>query len=268
MKKEKIEMINSKKIAEYKKRIDSLGDWYQPIIFIPDVLETKSRYGFKSTIHGINKWNFILRRNLPNNIKGKRILDIGCASGFYSMLCAREGAQVIGVELDEEGYKQSLLTREIFSELDGVDYRNNFEILKIDLMDFNWDQYPDFDIVMALNVLYWIKMPYYKIAEKDKRFYNDANLIDLVKNIKEHSKMFLVQADENKYWVRKKKGRSTEATDSKRVVGLLRKCGYKKIKVDKPIAIRSLFNTITGKISEVEIRNPIFYSRPIVKAES
>ncbi len=260
--------MEKEKISYYQKKVSELGDWYQPIEFIKGVLKTKSKYDYGSTLHGVNKWNFILRKNLPKRLESKKILDIGCASGLYSILCAKEGATVVGVELDEDGYRQSLLTREIFSELDGKDYSKNFEILYMDLMNFNWDKYETFDIVMALNVLYWIKIPYIKIAEKDRKDYNSENLDWLVKKIKDHSKSFLIQADENKYWVRKNKNSSLEATNSKKVVELLQSCGYKKIRVEKPIANRSLWRTILKGTSEIELRKPVFYARPVIVAEN
>jgi SAM-dependent methyltransferase len=260
--------MEKNRIKYYQKKIDELGDWYQPIEFIKDELKTRSKYDYGSTLHGMNKWNFILRKNLPKKMEGKKILDIGCASGLYSMLCVKEGAKVIGVELDEEGYKQSLLTREIFSELDGRDYSKNFEILHMDLMNFDWDKYGVFDVVMALNVLYWIKIPYIKISEKDQKNYNSENLTCLIKKIKNHSRVFLVQSDENKYWVRKRKNSSLEATNSKKVVELLRSCGYRKISIDKPIAPLSIWRTIIKRTAEIELRTPIFYARPIIKAEN
>lgn len=260
--------MDSKKIRYYQDKIAELGDWYQPIVFIKGALETKSKYSQHSTLHGVNKWNFILRKNLPMDLRGKRVLDIGCASGLYSMFCAREGAQVIGLELDEAGYRQSVLTREIFSLLDGKDYSKNFEILHVDLMRFDWNSREKFDIIMALNVLYWVTVPYVKIAEKDRKNYERSNLVNLVKNIREHSDMFLVQADENKYWERKQKGASTEATNIKKVTELLHTCGYQKICVDKPISLASLWQTLLHKTAEVELRKPIFYARPVIKAES
>lgn len=260
--------METDKISHYQQKIKELGDWYQPIEFLEGKLKTGSKYSYGSTLHGKNKWDFILRRNLPKSLEGKKVLDIGCASGLYSMLCAREGANVVGVELDKDGYRQSLLTREIFSQLDGKDYSKNFEILNIDLMDFDWERYGTFDVVLALNVLYWIKIPYIKIAEEDRKEYNSENLIQLIKKIKEHSRSFVVQADENKYWVRKSKNSSLEATSSEKVVELLGACGYEKMKIDKPVALRSLWRTITRGTAEIELRKPIFYARPIIVAEN
>ena len=260
--------MDGKKIKYYQEKIDRLGNWYQPIEFIKGKLMSKSKYDFNSTIQGINKWNFIIRKNLPKNLEELKILDLGCASGLFSMACAREGAKVIGLELDKEGYLQSLLTREIYSEIDKVNYNNNFEIIRCDFMNFDWEKYGKFDVVLALNVLYWVETPYEKISPEDRRNYNNENLLNLIKKIKENSKIVIVQADENKYQRRLKSSGSLDATDSQRVVKLLEKCEFKDIKIDKPIALKSLWRTLVFKSPEVDFEKPIFYARPIIKAQS
>lgn len=261
-------MLTKKELREYQQKINDLGVWYQPIEFIKNKLKSKSRYDFNSTIQGMNKWKFVIRKNLPRDLKNLRILDLGCASGLFSISCAREGANVIGVELDKKGYEQSLLTREIYSKIDGIDYSRNLQILKKDFMNFDWGKYGKFDLVMALNVLYWVKTPYESISEEDRRKYDNRNLLNLMTKIRENSKMVIIQADENKYWRRKRDGGPVEATNSKSVANLLDKGGFKNIEIDKPIALKSLLRTVIFGFPEVDFKKPLFYSRPIVKAES
>lgn len=261
-------MLDENKIKYYQEKINEMGDWYQPIEFIKGKLRSKSRYNYSSTTQGINKWNFIIRRNLPKNLKGLKILDLGCASGLFSISCARRGAKVVGVELDNEGYRQSLLTREIYSQIDETDYSENFEVIKCDFMNFDWEKYGKFDVVLALNVLYWIETPYEKISSEDRKNYSNENLIDLMKKIRCNAKTIIIQADENKYRRRLKDKGSLEATDSRMVAKLLKKCGFRNIKIDKPVALKSLWRTLIFKSPEVDLKKPIFYSRPIIKAES
>jgi SAM-dependent methyltransferase len=261
-------MLNKKEIRKYQNKINELGDWYQPIEFIGKKLRSKSRYGSRSTIQGINKWNFIIRKNLPKNLKGLKILDIGCASGLFSVSCAREGADVVGVELDREGYAQSILTREIYSKIDGVDYEKNFRILEEDFMNFDWEKYGKFDIVMALNVLYWVKIPYEKISIENRKKYDNSSLLDLIKKIKSNSRMVVIQADENKYRRRLQDRGPTEFTDSRSVAKFLEKCGFKNIKIDKPIALKSFLRTVILGTPEVDFKKPFYYSRPIIRAKS
>lgn len=252
----------------FQTEIDKLGEWYQPIQFIPNQLESKSPYSFFSTLHGINKWNFILRRNLFKHLKGKKILDIGCASGLYALCCAREGASVVGIELDQRGWKQSLLTRDIYSKLDNRDYSKQAEFLNQDLMEFDWEKYGKFDAVIALNVLYWIETPYENLPASDKKVRTASDLTSLLKKIKEHTDLLIVQCDENKYNVRKKKGGSLAATNVSTTTRLLLDMGFSNIQVDKPVAFFSLFRTIFFQAPEVDLKHPLYYARPILRAST
>lgn len=261
-------MLSKKEIREYRDKINRLGDWYQPIEFVGKKLRSKSRYDYSSTIHGMNKWNFIIRKNLPKNLKGLKILDLGCASGLFSVSCAREGADVIGIELDKDGYAQSLLTREIYSKIDGIDYKKTFRILEEDFMNFDWEKYGKFDIVMALNVLYWVRIPYEKISSENRKKYDTKNLADLIRKIRDNSEMVIIQADENKYRRRLQDGGPVEFTNSRSVAKFLKKCEFKDIQIDKPLALKSLWRTVIFGTPEVDFKKPLYYSRPIIKARS
>lgn len=260
--------MQEKEIIYYQTEINKLGDWYQPIQFIPKKLETPSPYSFSSTLHGMRKWNFILRRNLFKNLHGKTLLDIGCSSGLYTLSCARAGARVVGIELDTRAWKQALLTRDIFSAIDGKDYSKRVELINQSLMDFDWEKYGAFDAVMALNVLYWIETPYETLPSADKKAHTNSELLSLIKKIRAHASCFIVQCDENKYDVRKKKGGSLAATDALMTTKLLHEAGFTQVHVDKPVALLSLFRTIFFKSAEVDLKNPFFYARPILRAST
>ena len=38
---------------------------------------------------------------LIGNVEGKRVLDAGCGFGYYSIRCAKQGAEVIGIDISE-----------------------------------------------------------------------------------------------------------------------------------------------------------------------
>ncbi len=88
-----------------------------------------------------------------SDLKGKRVLDIGCGIGQYSVLCAKAGAQVTGVELSSVG----VATARKMAEANGVEERCEFIN-----GDFTEQDFPEgeFDVVMMHEVLHHaIKYP-------------------------------------------------------------------------------------------------------------
>ncbi len=87
------------------------------------------------------------------SLRGKRILDIACNSGFWSIQCALLGAEVVGFDGRAELIKQADLIRSIVG-VDKVEFR---------VLDF-WDMSPQalggtFDIVLNLGILYHLTDP-------------------------------------------------------------------------------------------------------------
>lgn len=82
------------------------------------------------------------------SLKGKRVLDIACNSGFWSIQCALLGAEVVGFDARSELVEQANLVKSIVG-IDNVEFR---------VLDF-WDMNPQllggtFDIVLNLGILY------------------------------------------------------------------------------------------------------------------
>lgn len=87
------------------------------------------------------------------SLKGKRVLDIACNSGFWSMQCALLGADVVGFDARPELIEQANLIKSIVG-INKVQYK---------LLDF-WDMSPEsldgkFDIVLNLGILYHLPSP-------------------------------------------------------------------------------------------------------------
>jgi 2-polyprenyl-6-hydroxyphenyl methylase / 3-demethylubiquinone-9 3-methyltransferase len=61
---------------------------------------------------------------LPESLSGKRVLDYGCGIGNLSLLCARRGATVIGVDRSEA----AILTAKYQAAKDGLDDKCHFEV--------------------------------------------------------------------------------------------------------------------------------------------
>jgi tRNA (mo5U34)-methyltransferase len=87
------------------------------------------------------------------SLQGKRILDIACNSGFWSIQCALLGAEVIGFDARVELIEQAKLIKSIVG-INNVEFR---------VLDF-WDMSPrfldgTFDIVLNLGILYHLPKP-------------------------------------------------------------------------------------------------------------
>jgi tRNA (mo5U34)-methyltransferase len=87
------------------------------------------------------------------SLRGKRVLDIACNSGFWSIQCALLGAEVLGFDGRPELIEQANLIR-------GIVGLNNVHFKVLDY----WDMSPHtlggkFDIVLNLGVLYHLPKP-------------------------------------------------------------------------------------------------------------
>lgn len=86
---------------------------------------------------------------IPQDLRGKRVLDIGAWDGWFSFEMERRGAEVVAVDCDES--KNFLyLHRELKSR---IDYR------VMDMYELSPDKLGTFDIVLFLGVLYHLKHP-------------------------------------------------------------------------------------------------------------
>ncbi len=86
---------------------------------------------------------------LPADLTGKRVLDIGCWDGFYSFECERRGAEVVAVDCwRPEGF---FLAHEALQS--GVQFHES------SVYELTRAQLGHFDIVLFLGVLYHLRHP-------------------------------------------------------------------------------------------------------------
>jgi SAM-dependent methyltransferase len=86
-------------------------------------------------------------------LRGKRVLDIACNSGFWSLQCALLGAEVVGFDARPELIDQATLIKDI-TGVSNADFG---------VLDF-WDMTPErlggpFDVVLNLGILYHLPAP-------------------------------------------------------------------------------------------------------------
>jgi tRNA (mo5U34)-methyltransferase len=98
------------------------------------------------------KWRE-LAPHLPEDLSGRRALDIGCNAGFYSFELARRGAEVLAIDLDPHYLRPAKWARGELGLEDSVELR---QLSVYDLADLDVEP---FDVVLFLGVLYHLRHP-------------------------------------------------------------------------------------------------------------
>lgn len=101
-------------------------------------------------VHTLEELNENYRRfQLPADLTGRSLLDIGCWDGFYSFEAERHGARVVSVDCwRPENY---------FKAQAALDSRTEFHELSV--YDVTRERLGTFDIVLFLGVLYHLRHP-------------------------------------------------------------------------------------------------------------
>jgi tRNA (mo5U34)-methyltransferase len=132
--------------AEIRRRIEALGPWFhnielQGVSTAPD--HFLGNYPFV-------KWSKFAFE-LPADLTGKTVLDIGCNAGFYSIEMKRRGAdRVLGIDSDNGYLAQARFAAEV-AEAD-VEFR---EVSVYDVGALG----ERFDIVLFMGVFYHLRHP-------------------------------------------------------------------------------------------------------------
>jgi 2-polyprenyl-3-methyl-5-hydroxy-6-metoxy-1,4-benzoquinol methylase len=89
------------------------------------------------------------------SLRGKRVLDLGCHSGFWTLKALEAGCdQVVAVEGRQENVEQATFVL----RASGFD-RTRYELLTSDVYDLRPRELGDFDIVLCLGLLYHTGRP-------------------------------------------------------------------------------------------------------------
>ena len=141
--------LNKTNIEKKVKQLDKEQPWNH-LIELPYNIKTKEEIQ-KSSGKNLMKWAR-LEPILGVLIPGKRVLDIGCNDGFYSIMCKKKGAsEVVGIDIDPLRIKKANFLKEIF-EMENIKFiSKNF---------FRIDNIPQqFDIVLCLGLLHRVSDP-------------------------------------------------------------------------------------------------------------
>ena len=143
-----------------KSEMDRLSPWYQPVRLALGVKATvrgKSghRYRFWSSDRGAGKWRRFIQPNLPFDLGGKRVLELGCNAGLFLAECVKRGArEAVGIEKDSHYYEQARFIVNSLARLHGSYYP--IRVYQGSMEGFDHAGLGHFDLALLLNVIYHI----------------------------------------------------------------------------------------------------------------
>ena len=116
------------------------------------------------------------RLRLPEDLSGKRVLDVGARDGFFTMKCEQAGAEVVAVDTVVE-------TRSGFSIVRDV-HGLKAQYLRDTLYNLTPERLGKFDIVLYLGVIYHLPDPIgslevmRNLVRDDGRVYVESTCVD------------------------------------------------------------------------------------------
>jgi SAM-dependent methyltransferase len=140
---------------EIKRKIDSFPTWHYEFelgghitpIFNEEWVnrhEQRRRYFFEPLV-----------QLCGGSLAGKRLLDLGCNAGFWSLQAIEEGCEfVLGID----GRQMHVDQANFVFEAKGVD-RSRYHFEMGNVFDFDYGDFGAFDIVLCLGLLYHVSKP-------------------------------------------------------------------------------------------------------------
>ena len=129
-----------------KRRVAELGQWFHNINLHGVPTAPDHFLGDYPAV----KWQRFARA-IPEDLRGKTVLDIGCNAGFYSIEMKRRGAtRVVGIDSDEEYLAQARFAAEVLGE--------KIEFHQLSVYDVG-ELGERFDLVLMMGVLYHLRYP-------------------------------------------------------------------------------------------------------------
>jgi len=117
--------------------------WFQKIEVLP---------GFFSPGWSDPKLEKLPFYGLPEDMSGKRVLDIGCAEGFFSFECERRGArEVIGIDSFPDSVRRFNIAK--------AARQSNASAFLMNVYDLEPKRLGTFDLVLFYGVFYHLKHP-------------------------------------------------------------------------------------------------------------
>ena len=190
--------------------IKKLGQWYQRIKIDDIYTSNRKKREDSDLIWGrINSF-------ISKNIKGKKILDLGCNAGYYSIMAAKNGASVVAIESLEKAYNQFKFLKDYYEKLWNT--KLDITFIQKDISDIDFKSLGKFDYIFALSVLYHVGN--HKFGKGTKEALQEQSRI--ISILSKMSDTFIVRA-------RKRKRTNSEFYDAKHYNKVFGKYGFLQI---------------------------------------
>jgi len=144
------------------RQIEALAPWFHNL-HLPSGEQTLPNHFLGGDFPNF-KWQQI-RRFVPADLHGWRVLDVGCNAGFYSFELARRGASVLGIDVDPHYLAQA---RWALGEM-GLEGRVEFRQMEVYDLARSDER---FDLVWFMGVFYHLRYPLLALdllAERTRR---------------------------------------------------------------------------------------------------
>ncbi|MBV9891395.1 MAG: TIGR04290 family methyltransferase [Rhizobacter sp.] len=135
--------------SEQQRRIDALAPWFHNL-HLPGGVQTLPNHFIGGDFPAF-KWREI-QPWLPNDLRGWRVLDVGCNAGFYSFELAARGASVLAIDVEPHYLAQAEWAR---AEL-GLGERVEFRCMEVYDVAHSDET---FDLVWFMGVFYHLRYP-------------------------------------------------------------------------------------------------------------
>jgi tRNA (mo5U34)-methyltransferase len=128
--------------------ITDLGPWFHNL-HLPNGLQTAPNHPLGD--FPAFKWQQ-LAPHLPADLRGWRVLDIGCNAGYYTFELARRGGHVLGIDVDSHFLRQAAWAAKQLGLQDQVEFE------QIQLYELA-HRPVQFDLVLFMGVFYHLRYP-------------------------------------------------------------------------------------------------------------
>lgn len=142
-------MLKEEKI----KLMETISYWWH-YIDLGDGIVTPGQQGGKNQKRPTATDKKLELLQLPTNLQGKTVLDIGCSDGVFSFECKKRGAKRV-VAIDDP--RVNVRTKAFFVARQILNM--DVEFIFSDIYDLNIKDLGQFDIVLGLGLLYHLKSP-------------------------------------------------------------------------------------------------------------